>query len=424
MEHLRYLEYQFLDENFADVHFIIKIDDAQTVKIPSHKVILAAGSLTFRNRFISNNDLNKIEIVNSTPAAFTEFLFTFYSSYPEKNFTVANIPAVLTLAKTFEVVHSIEAAERFLMKNLQPAQLCFGYSLAMEYTLHDLKLHCMKQINEKKRDVFGSHTFLECNQDVLRDILENQTVNQCDEIQTIWDACVNWAHNQCTLQSIDASNAGNWRKVLGTAFNPIQAILSKDGEFLDHVFTHYKELLESDENQNDLWTMCESIINDSKYETATILHVEKYQPEILEFARFRETILAPQTCPVDEEISIEIQSSKEIALNGIAFSTISGQPKGNLTVDRRSNKGITRLLDQSIVLQSKRIEPRNFFGIENVVLEPSERYTITVKLAKSVAYRQSRHIKNKYQGDDFVVSFKATSRRDIFSHFFFNENFM
>lgn len=436
---LRYMESQFLNENFADIYFVINTDE-QTVKIPSHKVILAAGSLSLEKRFIQNTDLNKIEIVNSTPAAFDEFLFTFYSSDPEKNFTIANVPTVLTLGKTFEVVHCIKSVERYLLKKLTVEQLCFGYSLAMEFSLLDLKSHCMKQINEKKRVVFATNQFLACNQEIFNNILENVTVDRRDEFEIVWNACVNWAQKQCTLQSIDASNMKNLRVVFGKSLNQIQTILSKDGEFFGHIMAQYNGIFDNDENQNDLWSTCHVIVNQTEYntpnqtqfntpnhtqlsETQTISYVDENKVEELVFVRFRDTILSPQVCYANVPISIELQSSKRIALNGIACMTISGPVKGKLTIGMRSDNGDFALIDQLISSKPKRTEPNNFIAIENFVLEPNKVYIIKIELSKDAAYRPSRHIESKYQANDFEVIFKAQSHRDIFSHIFFSEIF-
>lgn len=411
MDHLRLLEYQFLDESFADVHFIIDTD-VTTVKIPSHRVILAAGSLPLSKRFSGNINLKKIEIVNTTRTAFEEFLFTFYSAYPEKNFTIANAHKVLTLAKTFEVIHCIRACERFLLKNLPSHQMCFGYSVASEFGLFDLKAHCMKQINEKKHDVFMSDTFLACDQNVVCDILENLIIDQRDEIKEIWDACVNWAEKQCTM---NASDMGKKRELLSKCVN---SIASKDGEFFGYVMEHCKELFDNQscvqfvEKQNELSTASVCSKKDNNENVS----------DWLVFIRFHETILSPQTCYANVPTVIELMSTKRIALNGLAFSTVTGAPKGKLTFAMRTNGIETILVEQQISLNRKRYDPSNFIVIENFVLEPNTDYIIRAELSKDVVYRSSRRIDNIYHANDFTVHFKA-SRRDIFSHFSFSEYF-
>lgn len=423
MEQLRYLEEKFLNNDFADIQFVINADE-QTVTIPSHKVILASGSLPLGKRFNKNPELNKIEIVNATSAAFEEFLFTFYSAYPEKNFTIANAHTVLALGRTFEVVHCIKACERFLVKCLPLEQLCFGLLLATEYSLFDLKSHCIKRINENKRNVFVSHTFLACNEEVLNDILENLTVNQRDDFKTVWNGCMNWAKKQCTIRSMDECDVKNWREVFGKSINQIQTILSKDGEFYSQINAFYNKLFENDENQNELWATCDATIHQNVTQSITDMDESETKQE-LECVRFHETILSPQTCSASVPLLIELWSTKRIALNGIAFTTVSGTPRGKLTIGVRSDDKVTTLIEQLINSKPMRIEPKNFVAIEpSITLEANKVYIVTVDLLKDIAYRPSRQIEPTFKANSFDVFFKtANARRDIFSHFFFSENF-
>lgn len=128
MEHLRYLESQFLDDEFADIQFIIE-RDLKTEKIPAHKVILSAGSLMLKEQFVKCRDMKKIAVENATPEAFKEFLFTFYSKFPEKNFTIVNTPEVLNLARTFQVAHCFKSTERFLLNSLTTEQVSGNFTI-------------------------------------------------------------------------------------------------------------------------------------------------------------------------------------------------------------------------------------------------------------------------------------------------------
>ncbi|XP_031625574.1 BTB/POZ domain-containing protein 3-like [Contarinia nasturtii] len=428
MEHLRYLESQFLNENLADIDFIIETD-VGTVKIPSHKVILSSGSWQFSKRFTDCVDLKKIEIFNSTKSSFEEFLFTFYSSSPEKNFTIENAAKVLTLAKTFEVGHCIKASERFLIKNLPLNQICFGYCLAIEFGLADLKIHCFKQINEKKHEVFKTQSFFACDQDALNDILENVTIKNDDEITMVWNACMNWAEKQCIMRSIDASDMGQRRELLGKCFNRMQLLAAKNDEFLKSTMENSKELFDDDTKQVELSSplvTSQHLDNsldccNSMFYTCVKEDVNQIESDELIFDRFRETILSPQACYADVPISIEFQSTKEVALIGMAFSTVTGAPKGKITI-LQTDAG--RMIAEQQIQYSNvfRHEPKNFISIENVILEPETSYTIKIEFAKDIIYRSSRRISNQYHTDDFTVSIKA-ARRDIFSHFVFSECF-
>lgn len=123
MAYCRYLEKQFLNENTADIAFILN-DGSQIV---AHKVILAASSLKFGTQFNEITDLKQIEINDASSAAFREFLYSFYSPHPEKMFKIENIVSVLQLARAFHVQFCTDTAEFFLIKNLTSDQLCLGY---------------------------------------------------------------------------------------------------------------------------------------------------------------------------------------------------------------------------------------------------------------------------------------------------------
>lgn len=424
MEHLRYLESQFLNEKYADINFFIETEMG-TVKIPSHKVILSAGSYQFSKRFTDSVELKKIEIFNVTQSSFEEFLFAFYSSCPEKNFTIANAAKVLTLAKTFEVVHCIKACERFLIKSLSLSQICFGYCLAIEFGLADLKIHCFKQINEKKHDVFLTPSFFACDRDALNDILENVTINNDDEIEIVWNACMNWAEKQCIMRSIDSVDMGNRRELLGKCFNQIHMIAGKDGEFLKSVMEKYQGLFGNDAKPLELSTKTDCDTKDGGYvnEKEDVNHNVSENEDVnhnarddVMFARFREIMLSPNTCFANVPVSIEFKSTKPIALNGIAFSTVTGTPKGKITI----------LQDGKVIaeqqIHSIRHDPKNFIAFDNIILNADKYYSIEVVFSKDIIYRSSRRVSNTCLAEDFTVSIKP-SRRDIFSHFSFGECF-
>lgn len=412
MEHQLFLESQFLNPNFADIHFIVADANEQTVKIPAHKVILAASSPFLQKYFSDNADLQKVELANTSVAALKEFLFTFYSVNTEKYFTIENAPIVLTLAKQFGAIRCIKSFEKFLMKNLSIGQICFGYALAMEHNLGDLKASCKKIINERTFEVFTSQTFYGCNQHILYDILSNLSVTQLEAKKVVWDACMLWAEKQCANGGMDLSNLKIRRNVLGKCFDSIMSIVSKDGEFKNYVMEHYAALFNDDELQDTL-------------STTIVCNPDCNQNEIIELetARFADTMLATQLFHANDPVLIVLKSTKKIVLNGVALSTIIGIPDGKLTISLRANGTDVQLIEQKIMQKTKRRDPRNYIPIENVILEPHQDYTIKLQLTKDVVYYQSRLISNVYNANGFTVSFHKELGRDIFSHFFFNDCF-
>lgn len=413
MEYQIYLESQFLNPNFADIYFVIQENDEQRHKIPAHKVILAASSPFFQKYFQENVDLKKIELANSTMEAFKEFLFTFYSENTEKYFTIANASKVLTLAKQFGTIRCIKLHEKFLVKNLSINQICFGYALAVEFNLSDLKASCRKQINEKTFEAFTSQSFYSCNQDVLFDILNNMTVTQLEAKKLVFDACMIWAEKQCAESGMNSSDLKIRRDLLGKCFNSIKLLIAKDGELKNYVMEHYTALFNDDE------------LSDNNQSTAIVFNHDLNQNEIveLEILRLHETMLATQLCSANAPIIMVINSTKRIILNGFAFATTIGVPHGKFIITKGSNDSTSKLVVQKIVRKNKRREPRNFIAVDDVIFEPNQDYTIKLQLTKDVVYYQNRSVSNVYNANGFTVSFQKQYGRDIFSHFFFNDCF-
>lgn len=405
MEHFNYLENQFLNEHTADVYFII-----HQFKIPAHKVILAASSSLLEKRFNENIDLKQIEINSVSPPAFKEFLFAFYSKYPEKSFTAANSYSILSLAKAFGAHFCLNAQEKFLIKNLSTEQLCFGYQMAKEFALLELQSHCQKQINEKKRDVLESQSFQCIGSEVLHDILGDLVLQQTEEIRMVWNACLNWSKVQCVKLSMDTSDLSKHRELLGKCFDQMLSIVSKDNDFLIHVMENYKGLFQSDD------------LSKTQFTNSTNNNVNnQHEIKVFKFVRLSEPMLSTQICSTTDQIFIEFQSTKKIALTGIGFATIIGVPKGELSVLVGTDSEQVLLFKQPIISKAKRREPSNFVQLsEPSILESEKSYFIKVELSKDLVYYRNRSTLDVYQTNDFVVKIKAHSRRDIFSHLFFS----
>lgn len=395
MEHCKYLEQQFLNEKTADIFFIINAG-----KIPAHKVILAASSLKFEKQFNEIVDLKKIEINNVTSTAFREFLYAFYAKHPEKTYTIENIVSVLRLAREFDVSFCTSTCERFLVQNLSGNQLCFGYCVAIHFHLCNLKAHCQQQIDMNKAVALTSQAFSECDSHVFYDLLSNIKIRHSNEIRLVWDACLFWVQIQCGKSGVDPSNVGKHLELLSKHFGDI---VSENEDFHTYAKEHYKHLFTSNaliisqpaqtqfENQNELMVV-----------------------------RLLETMLATQICSTKDEVKIELESTKKIILSGIAFSTVSGSPRGKLSVSICREEGESLLTVQNFNLKPKSYEPRNFIVIDGgVLLEPNQIYTIRVDLHQDVVYYRSYTIENHFNQNGLNISFK-NHKPDIFSHFLFN----
>lgn len=181
-----------------------------------------------------------------------------------------------------------------------------------------------------------------------------------------------------------------------------------DADFMTYATEHFDGLFNTEELNCAQSTALLSKPDDNSNDIETLV-----------FERFSETMLATQICSANERIAIELQTTKEITLNGVAFSSVIGVPKGQISI--RFGDDESNWIQQQIDVKSKHQEHRNFspFSV-HVVLKPHQTYKIHVNFSKDVVFYRSRTISNAYSGNDFDVSLKVLSGRDILSHFFFS----
>lgn len=406
MTHCKYLEGQFLNEATADVIFLC---DGDGRKIVAHKVILSASSLKFEKTFNENIHLKKMEINNIKSAAFLEFLYSFYATNPEKNYSMENIISVLQLARTFDagfckgniteiiwpefrpsptkragsgrgsietsdshfskifIFFCTDTAEKFLIAKLTSDQLCLGYCIAIEFQLLKLEAHCWRQIDKKVAEAFP------------------------------WESCINWVQVQCGKLNDGSSK------------------IAKHLAALKHVGDNTVENGQTYEKQH----------GEHHIASNTLLNAQPHHAEIegrhrLMAVRLLDTMLATQICSTSDAVKIELKCTKAVILSGVAFSTVSGSPRGKLSVSFCRNGGESVLVAQNFNLMPTSYEPRNFVAIgDGVVLKPNMKYSIRVELHKDVVFYRSRTVKNHYSQNDLEVSFEC-SKPDIFSHLLFN----
>lgn len=399
MENCKYLENQYLNVNTADVYFTTENNE----RFAAHKGILAANSLVLDKYFKESIDVNTIQISNASSAAFKEFLFAFYSKYPEKKYTVDNAISILTLAKMFDFVFCIHTYEQFLMKNVNIDTVCVCFSIAKRFELVELELFCNKQINTKKEGIFKSNGFLSCELSVLEDVLKCLTIRCRAEVKMIWDGCLKWAEKKCVNLSIDPYDMKNRRKLLGKCFDTMTAIAAHDDIAVLH---HFKELL----NANQL-NGVQMIDEKSKKDYNQNQRVAK-----LVFTRFHETMLATNLCSPNDVIKIKLQTTQKLTLNGIALACVIGTPTGQIDIRCGENETIWKAEHFKII---KYREPKNCVFINDVILEPNQIYTINMQLSKETVFYRNRIISNTYQGSNVNIAIHVCSRRDLISHLIF-----
>lgn len=209
----------YLDARTCDVYFLFKSNSDEYDKIPAHKSILSSVSPVFDAMFYgSHKQSGDIKIVDSTPAAFKEFLQFFYRSTVK--LTAENVPEVMYLGKEYMLNDCLNACTDFCEATLTLDNICWGYELAILFELDALRRFCERKISEHTKEIFQSSSFLCCESNLLRHILQLNTL-KCDE-SVVFDGCMAWAKAVCVQKGVDKMNMQNVRTQLGDLFDEIR----------------------------------------------------------------------------------------------------------------------------------------------------------------------------------------------------------
>lgn len=91
--------------------------------------------------------------------------------------------------------------------------IIWGLSLAIRFDRAVLKRNCEQRIIESTRDVLKSNSFYECDRDVLKYILQLNTLN-CHESQLL-TGCLSWAKKSAEQKNLDKNDMQVIRAELG-----------------------------------------------------------------------------------------------------------------------------------------------------------------------------------------------------------------
>ncbi|XP_031629053.1 BTB/POZ domain-containing protein 3-like [Contarinia nasturtii] len=208
----------YLQPDLADVNFLFyeeNVTDATAKKLiekmPAHKLILASASCVFRAEFYGSiKEKGDVEIVDSSPKAFKEFLQCFYLG--TVTFTMEHIPEIMYLANKYMVADCMDGCVKHLHDNLTSTNVCWVYDLAILHEHQQLKKFCEEQIVLNAERVLESDGFLACSQKLLREILKLDF--HCKE-SIVFDRCLAWAKNACQQNRLDKNDGLNLRSQLG-----------------------------------------------------------------------------------------------------------------------------------------------------------------------------------------------------------------
>lgn len=247
----------FLSDKTADVHFVF-VDNDQIVRVPAHKILLAARSEVFETMFYGKmKETDNIQIVDASVAAFKEFLQFFYRNIIK--LTMDCISDVVNLCKKYHIDDCLNICEDFLMDSLTIGNICFAYGLAILFDLDGLKALCKDEIDNNPRHIFQTTQFLNCHRSVLGHILISDSLS-CTEIE-MFDACMAWVkavsnQNELTRQTI--------QEYLGDLFYEIRFGSMSIIEFASLTST-YANLFTLDEYQDIVQTIALTNFESKKF---------------------------------------------------------------------------------------------------------------------------------------------------------------
>lgn len=183
----------YLNDEFADFHFIFKLKNDRCERVPVHKMLLANASDVFQVMFDNSwNETNEVVIVDASADAFKEFLQFFYLGKVE--LTMRNITEVMNLGKKYDVVECFSASGEFLIQHLAE-DICWGLELAVHFENKELEKFCEQIIELNTKSIFASQYFLKCDQQTVKRILQMDSLN-CTEVE-VFEALIKWMKAKC-----------------------------------------------------------------------------------------------------------------------------------------------------------------------------------------------------------------------------------
>lgn len=202
----------YLDGETADVHFVCAGVDGQTEQVPAHKLLLSVASDGFKALFgQGEGDQKEFELGETPAAAFKEFLQFFYM--PKIKLCVENIAGVMELSKKYGNDDFLSICCSFLEYRLTTDNIIWGYNLAIRFDRQKMKGNCEQKITETASDVFKSSSFVDCDREMLNQILQLDNL-KCDEFQVLI-GCLSWAKSSADREGLDTKSTRILRNELG-----------------------------------------------------------------------------------------------------------------------------------------------------------------------------------------------------------------
>lgn len=231
----------YLNGEFADVHFRFGCAPCATTRVPAHKCILAGASDVFKAMFYGDlKESGDVHVRDASDAVFQEFLQFFYLA--EVELSPENVAGVLDMGHKYNVKKCIDGCGQYLIDTLSDENACVHLATAIRYSIEQQQLlrACERHILMNTAAVFNSVTFLKCEKDILKHILDMPQLS-CSEVE-IFDACMAWVRSKSKQSALTKKNV---QKYLGDLYYNVRFPLMTFQEFCS-LEIKYEAVLSSD----------------------------------------------------------------------------------------------------------------------------------------------------------------------------------
>lgn len=354
----------YLNSDLGDVTFIFKNTDDDE-KVSAEKSILAAGSPVFHAMFFGPmKEKGVVEIVDSSPEAFKEFLQFFHLE--NVKLTMANMEEVAALADKYDMLGCFNNYVTSFVGKLSLDKICWGYQLAIISKNEALKQYCEMPICEYPNDIFNSSTFLHCNQTVLKHILLLDDL-MCEE-SDIFEACFSWAKFACVQNGLDETDPRALKKQLGECFYLIR-FNAMAPEIFVTLTVSYEKMFTRDELAHILYRSSDKFTSNkfSSYprlfpewdsnkvlpckpgSASTTYYIQN--PESVWFSANRPLLLGEFDCWPLRHGSYSVNLNFDITINEMNMNTVEGAEatEGAEPVERAEAKSSTKIIFKGTV---------------------------------------------------------------------------
>ncbi|XP_031626898.1 uncharacterized protein LOC116343128 [Contarinia nasturtii] len=179
----------YLSTELADVYFVFNPKNEPIVKVPAHKVLLAAASNVFATMFNGSwKEKNEVQIVDVSVAVFKEFLQFFYLDRVQ--LTKDNVSKVMNLGNMYDMDTCMTVCDKFMKRHLNEDNVCKYYGLSILLDRPSLRNACEDIIGAETKTVLKSASFQKCDKKTMDSILKLDWLS-CSEIE-LFEAVMLW----------------------------------------------------------------------------------------------------------------------------------------------------------------------------------------------------------------------------------------